>query len=231
MSKELPYFKFFSGEWLNGDITLEDYELQGLFINVCAYYWHKDGDTNFDQLIKKFRTNNIVNLIPDFLECDEENGGIISIAFLDEQLGEFKIRKKKLSNAGKKGARRKAELKEQATLTPPLSDPLAIREDKEEEKEKKKIKKIEDRRKDFATSLKDYSDKFSTDMINEFFLYWSEHGENDKKMRFEKQTSFSIQRRLGTWKTNEEKFKQNGTQKDTKSNRATTTKSSRQSFE
>ena len=33
MAKDLPYFKFFCSEWNDGDITLEDFNLQGLFIN------------------------------------------------------------------------------------------------------------------------------------------------------------------------------------------------------
>lgn len=35
-----------------------------------------------------------------------------------------------------------------------------------------------------------------------FVEYWTEHGENDRKMRFEKETSFDIKRRLLTWKNN-----------------------------
>ena len=40
-----------------------------------------------------------------------------------------------------------------------------------------------------------------------FIEYWTEHGENDRKMRFEKQTSFDIKRRLLTWRNNS--FKNN----------------------
>ena len=32
MAKELPYFRFTAAEWLNDDISLESYELKGLFI-------------------------------------------------------------------------------------------------------------------------------------------------------------------------------------------------------
>ena len=39
--KELPYFKFDVAEWLQGDITLCNLETQGLFINICAYYWSR----------------------------------------------------------------------------------------------------------------------------------------------------------------------------------------------
>ena len=119
MSRKLPYFKFFTSEWLNGNITLEDFELQGLFINVCAYYWHRDCEVTYEQLAKKFRTNNLTDLVPEFLKCDEETNQV-TIDFLDEQFFEFTDRKKKLSIAGKKGAERKAELKKIATLTPPF---------------------------------------------------------------------------------------------------------------
>lgn len=36
----------------------------------------------------------------------------------------------------------------------------------------------------------------------EFIDYWTEHGSRDKKMRFEKEKSFSIERRIGTWLKN-----------------------------
>ena len=35
-----------------------------------------------------------------------------------------------------------------------------------------------------------------------FIEYWTERGENDRKMRFEKQTSFDIKRRLLPWRNN-----------------------------
>ena len=42
MAKDLPYFKFFCSEWNDGDITLEDFKTQGLFINICSYYWSNE---------------------------------------------------------------------------------------------------------------------------------------------------------------------------------------------
>ena len=55
MAKDLPYFKFFCSEWTDGDITLESLEVQGLFINICSYYWSNECDVNLDKLKKKFR--------------------------------------------------------------------------------------------------------------------------------------------------------------------------------
>lgn len=40
-------------------------------------------------------------------------------------------------------------------------------------------------------------------ILREFWEYWSEYGEKDHKMRYEKQTSFSITRRLGVWFRNQ----------------------------
>ena len=42
MAKELPYFRFYPSEWLEGDITLENEKTQGFFMLLCAWYWKKD---------------------------------------------------------------------------------------------------------------------------------------------------------------------------------------------
>jgi hypothetical protein len=45
----------------------------------------------------------------------------------------------------------------------------------------------------------------------EFFEYWTEHGEADKKMRFEKEKTFNIELRMKRWfrnKTNTQQEKQ-----------------------
>jgi len=88
MAKELPYFKFFVSEWNDGDITLEDMEVQGLFINLCAYYWSNECDLTLTKLNKKFKHHKegIEHLISEELIKVEKDNVIIS--FLVEQLGE-----------------------------------------------------------------------------------------------------------------------------------------------
>jgi len=39
-------------------------------------------------------------------------------------------------------------------------------------------------------------------MIRDFYDYWTEHGEKDKKMRYEKETSFNLDARLNRWNKN-----------------------------
>lgn len=42
-------------------------------------------------------------------------------------------------------------------------------------------------------------DKITENEIEKFLDYWGEHGPKDKKMRFEKEKSFDVLRRLKTW--------------------------------
>ena len=57
---------------------------------------------------------------------------------------------------------------------------------------------INKRKAEFKKLLAKYKDVYVLEMIKDFFEYWTEHGVNDKKMRFEKQTSFDVGR-LKTW--------------------------------
>jgi hypothetical protein len=70
----------------------------------------------------------------------------------------------------------------------------------------KVILSIAERKINFANQLAIYKKDYSKDILNEFYLYWTEHGANDKKMRFEKQTSFDVSRRLNNWLKNSAKF-------------------------
>lgn len=62
---------------------------------------------------------------------------------------------------------------------------------------------IDSRKLKFADSLKPFLNTYGKETLNDFYGYWTEKGENDKKMRFEKQTSFDIKRRLTTWTKND----------------------------
>jgi len=74
----------------------------------------------------------------------------------------------------------------------------------------KVIKDIVYRKAEFTNSLSLFLDKnpgkYSKELYHAFFNYWTEHGENDKKMRFEKEKSFSLAARLQRWKSNQEKW-------------------------
>lgn len=113
MAKEIPYFKFYIGDWSNGDITLESFELQGIFINVCAYYWSKDCDVSVENVKKKFRmvSDGIDELIA--CSCIKVIGDNISISFLNEQYESREVQKAINRNNGSLGGRPRKEKTEE----------------------------------------------------------------------------------------------------------------------
>jgi len=121
MAKDFPYFKFISTEWLTGDIVFEDYELQGIFINVCALYWQRNGNLTIEDLEKRMKTSRILDLINRYISV---SGGLISIKFLDEQLIEANHISKVNSENGKKGGRPKVleTLEKKPTANQPISE-------------------------------------------------------------------------------------------------------------
>ncbi len=143
MAKNFPYFKFTATEWLTGDIVYETLELQGLFINICALYWQRDGKLTIEDLIRRYKNESLINeLINRYIWNDQGN---ILIKFLDEQLIEANHISKVNSENGKKGAEAK---RNKANAKRPLNDSKAIlsKEEKEEEinknKNKNKIKEF-----------------------------------------------------------------------------------------
>lgn len=77
----------------------------------------------------------------------------------------------------------------------------------------KKVKSIDDRAKDFYNNLKPFIEKYDTKMLRHFYDYWTEKSTNGRKMRFEKETTFEISKRLARWHSNNDTMgpgKQNG---------------------
>ena len=118
MAKDLPYFKFFCSEWSDGDVTLESYEAQGLFINICSYYWSNECIVTYKKLLKKFRG---YELILDQLKDENifklNKDETICISFLDEQQNERNEKSKIKSRGGKASAEARKLKKEQKINT------------------------------------------------------------------------------------------------------------------
>lgn len=108
MAKDLPYFKFHVSEWISGNISLQDPYLQGVFINICCYYWSRSGNLLLSEIKQR-----LFNVKPNAFSSLQESGflvvkrGIISIKFLDEQMGERVAKSASLSKNGKLGGRPK----------------------------------------------------------------------------------------------------------------------------
>lgn len=67
---------------------------------------------------------------------------------------------------------------------------------------KNKNKNINARKKEFVLYLKQFENEYPKQLLKDFEDYWTEHGINDIKMRFEKEKTFGVSRRLRTWSKN-----------------------------
>lgn len=127
MSKELPFFKFNSTQWLTGNISYETFHIQGVFIKVCAEYWNRDNKLTVDEA--KLRTKDAVSIDylieKSYFKVKKEK---IVILFLDEERKEIEDKRLKLSESGRKGglSSAKGRLKQGSSIK---------NKNKEEEKE------------------------------------------------------------------------------------------------
>ena len=76
-------------------------------------------------------------------------------------------------------------------------------------KENKLKESIENRTSEFKNSLQIYLKEFDKDLLNDFYLYWTEKKPKGRKMRFEMEKTFDIKRRLDRWSKNTLNKKQN----------------------
>lgn len=191
MSKELPFFKFNATEWITGNISYESFEIQGAFISVCAEYWNRNNCLTIEEAKLRLRNSEIVDKLieKNYLKTKKNN---LVISFLDLERKEITAKRLKLSESGRKGglSKAKASLKQGSSI-------------KEVDKDKE-IDTLKERKQAFASSLTSFVDLYGKEMIRNFYDYWSEHGERDRKMRFEKQTSFNIELRLKRWNSKQQ---------------------------
>ncbi len=191
MAKDLPYFKFFCSEWNDGDIALEDFKSQGLFINICSYYWSNECSLSILKLKKRFRHSNsdIDYLISEGLikVVDE----YVSISFLDEQKQEREDTSKKNSEAGKKSAEKRrlnklnninsTEIKRPLKSGSTKSQPLREEKRREEKKRKENTKDVIPLFKDFMSYAKSKDKDYELKKENIKLKYesWVENGWKD----------------------------------------------------
>ena len=136
--KEIPYFKFYTGEYLTGEITVCDMETQGVFINLCCYYWNKQGSICLPIAKKRFKQNEneLNNLIEmEIIKIDDDEN--IFIDFLDEQLNERNALHVKRVMAGRKGGVAKAKQKGSKAVAK-----LSNIEEKRKEEKRKEFEKF-----------------------------------------------------------------------------------------
>lgn len=72
---------------------------------------------------------------------------------------------------------------------------------------------IEERKAQFKGKLAMFQDQIPADSLNHFYWYWTEIGEGQKKMRWEKEKTFEIKKRIERWVRNDLNKNNNGRNK------------------
>ena len=130
---------------------------------------------------------------------------IINLAFtpiqqqLKRDLVKYEETKQSRSKAGKAGANKRWQNITEDSKGIPAIAKIADNVNDTDNVKDKVINNIEHRKNKFYESLSIFVSEYPREMIRDFYNYWSEHGTNDKKMRFEKQTTFGIKQRLTVW--------------------------------
>ena len=149
MAKELPYYQFEPAEYLAGDISFCTIGAQGLFSNMCAYYWQRECKLTRDQFLRRLNHPKLFDELVSEGIIDLKENDII-IKFLDAQYEKATTTSKTNSINGSKGGRPKKETEIKPNLkpndNPNESETKGIREDKiREDKIREEKKKQEDK--------------------------------------------------------------------------------------
>lgn len=72
---------------------------------------------------------------------------------------------------------------------------------------------LETRSLNFKNSLVEFKQKYSIDLLKNFFNYWTEPNKSKTKMRFELEKTWDLSRRLETWAKREKDFTKPNQQK------------------
>jgi hypothetical protein len=135
MAKELPYFQFEPAEYLTKDVSFCSLSAQGLFINLCAYYWQRECSLTKEQILRRLNYPKELNELITEGVIDLENENII-IKFLDVQYDNATTKSRINSENGAKGGRpKKPKRNPKETETKPNQKPIeseskGIREEK-----------------------------------------------------------------------------------------------------
>ena len=170
MAKELPYLKFYPGEWMKGKITLCSIPAQGLFINVCNYYWMNDGNMCLTDVEQRFPncSDEIKELLKNKVIKTWGDEGIY-ISFLDEQLEEFGVISEMRKFAGKRSGKMRRKKEKGTGVEHMVNYKEKIREEKRREEKDKRRKIIPPNLKMVEEYCSDRNNKVDPETFIDFY--------------------------------------------------------------
>ncbi len=169
-----------------------------------GFILYADQKAIFDQLPND-KAGELIKFILSYVndENPETDDLIIKLAFtpiqqqLKRDLIKYEETKENRSKAGKAGANKRWQnITEDSNR---INDMAKIAVNDNVNVKDKVIDNIEERKSKFYASLSIYVNEYPKKMLRDFYDYWTEHGNKDKKLRFEKEKTFGIEQRLRTW--------------------------------
>jgi len=169
-----------------------------------GFILYADQKAIFDQLPND-KAGELIKFILSYVndENPETDDLIIKLAFtpiqqqLKRDLIKYEETKENRSKAGKAGANKRWQnITEDSNR---INDMAKIAVNDNVNVKDKVIDNIEERKSKFYASLSIYVNEYPKKMLRDFYDYWTEHGDKDKKLRFEKEKTFGIEQRLRTW--------------------------------
>lgn len=103
MAKELPYFQFEPAEYLTKDISFCSLSAQGLFINICSFYWQRGCKLTKTQVLRRFNHPDVLKELDAEGVIKYDNEDNIIIMFLLRQFESIVVKKSNDSEKGKIG--------------------------------------------------------------------------------------------------------------------------------
>lgn len=169
-----------------------------------GFILYADQKAIFDQLPND-KAGELIKFILSYVndENPETDDLIIKLAFtpiqqqLKRDLIKYEETKENRSKAGKAGANKRWQNVTEDSNR--INDIAKIAVNDNVNVKDKVIESIEERKSKFYASLSVYVNEYPKKMLRDFYNYWTEHGEKDKKLRFEKQNTFGLEQRLRTW--------------------------------
>jgi hypothetical protein len=197
---EVVAINFNLEKWLNGAISSEPFDAQGLFIALCAYYGHKGCNLKLEEVYSHFKNHPTLEILKERFFKVNENG-YIAISYVDEEFS-AKIKEKiRRQQNGKLGGLKAKQIK---THKNKEVVPGVLKSAKGPSKTKAPKEDFKDRKKKFGLTLQPYEKQYGRVMLQEFYNYWTEPLQKGGGNRFrqEAEVAWELSRRLETWFSN-----------------------------
>jgi hypothetical protein len=202
------------------------------YLELIRQFWKLDNAWQFTCCETRLyfylvETANSLGWANSFIHGDDKTSANVGVS-----KNTFKTARNRLSQAGlisfKEGGKGHANKTRYQILTPnlipkvtpkpipnpqPKVEPL-LNKHKQNETDKSKSKdlpkaptlSIEERKEKFYNDCAVYVGQYPKNMIRDFFDYWTEKNASGVKMRFEKQTTWELAKRLATWARKDNNF-------------------------